>query len=289
MLVLGFSDYAPQANRMSVSLRVPCAQVETHRFPDGESKVILPASLPDEVVFCRSLNAPNEKLIELLLAAKTARQLGAKQLTLVAPYLCYMRQDMAFHEGESVSQKIVGEWLGNLFDSVITLDPHLHRTPTMAAAVPAKKSVALSAADLIGKFLINNAPGAFIIGPDAESLQWVRAVALPGAFDFAVCDKVRTGDRKVQVSLPDISLRGRRVVLVDDVASTGQTVVAATQQCLSAGATRVDVFVSHALFVEGAAIKMKMAGVSDIWSTDSIGHGGNVVQLAALLADAIRS
>lgn len=287
MIVLGFSDYEPQAQRLSERMGVSYARVKTHRFPDGESKVTLPAILPDKVVFCRSLNVPNEKLIELLLAAKTARQLGAKYLTLVAPYLCYMRQDTAFHAGEAISQIIIGQLLADCFDEVITLDPHLHRTPTLAAAVPAKKSVALTAAELIGKFLGLNAPGAFILGPDAESLQWVQAVALPGGFDFAVCNKIRSGDRSVQVHLPVVNLGGRNVVLVDDVSSTGQTMVSATQQCLAAGASRVDVFVSHALFVEGATVKMKMVGVSNIWSTDSISHAGNVVQLASLLADAI--
>jgi len=288
MIVLGFFDYEAQAQRLSECLGVPCAQLEIHRFPDGESKVTLPASLPEHVIFCRGLNAPNDKLIELLLAAKTARKLGAKKLTLVAPYLCYMRQDIAFHDGEAVSQAIIGQLLADCFDAVITIDPHLHRTPTLAAAVPAKKAVALIATGLIGEFLAKHVPDAFILGPDAESLQWAQAVALPGGFDFAVCNKLRTGDREVQVHLPLVDLCGRRVVLVDDVVSTGQTVVAATRQCLAAGAKRVDVFVSHALFVEGATKKMKQAGVSDIWSTDSISHAGNVVLLASLLADAIR-
>ena len=288
MIILGFPDYEPQARRLSEHLGVSYASVGLHRFPDGESRVALPTSLPGHVVFCRSLNQPNEKLIELLLAAKTARQLGANKLTLVAPYLCYMRQDKAFQAGEAVSQQIIGQWLADLFDEVVVVDPHLHRTPSISLAVPAKWSVALSASGVIGNFLAGRTPEAFILGPDEESLQWVQAVAAPGGFDFAVCDKRRTGDREVQVSLPEISLLGRPVVLVDDMASTGQTVVAAASQCLDAGASRVDIFVSHALFVDGATVRMKMAGVSQIWSTDSISHQGNVVHLAPLLAEAIR-
>jgi len=98
---------------------------------------------------------------------------------------------------------------------------------------------------------------------------------------------LRTGDRNVQVQLPSVNFNGRNVVLVEDMVSTGQTLVSATHQCFAAGAARVDVFVSHALFVEGATMKMKMGGVSNIWSTDSITHAGNVVQLAGLLAEAI--
>ncbi len=288
MIILGFPDYEAQARRLSERMGASYASVGLHRFPDGESRVTLPASLSGHVIFCRSLNQPNEKLIELLLAANTARQLGASKLTLVAPYLCYMRQDKAFQAGEAVSQKIVGKWLADLFDEVIAVDPHLHRTPSMSVAIPAKSSLALSASGVIGDFLATQTPEAFILGPDAESLQWVQAVAAPGGFDFAVCDKRRTGDREVQVALPEASLQGRHVVLVDDMASTGQTVVAAANQCLDAGASRVDVFVSHALFVDGATVRMKMAGVSQIWSTDSISHKGNMVYLASLLAEAIR-
>ncbi|MEA5097643.1 MAG: ribose-phosphate diphosphokinase [Burkholderiaceae bacterium] len=289
MMVLGFPEYESQAQRLAASLAVPYACVQVHRFPDGENKLTLPASLPAEVIFCRSLNAPNDKLIELLLAAKTARRLGAERLTLVAPYLCYMRQDKAFHDGEAISQQIIGLWLAELFDSVITLDPHLHRTPTIQAAVPAKTAIALSAAGLIGQFLHAKTPNAFILGPDEESRQWVQAVALPGHFDFAVCDKQRFDDRSVKVSLPAVDLRGRHVVLVDDVASTGHTLIETARQSVAAGAHRTDVFVSHALFVEDADEKLRQAGVTNIWSTDSVSHPGNVVQLAESLATVLRS
>ncbi len=125
MMVLGFADYraGAGAGRLATRLGIAHAKVSIHRFSDGESRVALPPTLPERVIFCQSLNNPNEKLVELLLAAKTARHLGAKHLTLVAPYLCYMRQDMAFTPGEAVSQTIVGVWLGAWFDTVVTVDP----------------------------------------------------------------------------------------------------------------------------------------------------------------------
>ena len=126
-MLLGFSDYESQGRRLADALGMPFALVAIHRFPDGESKVTLPSPLPERVVLCRSLDAPNDKLIELMLCAETARAMGAKRVALVAPYLCYMRQDIAFHPGEAVSQKIVGKFLAGLFDAVITVDPHLHR------------------------------------------------------------------------------------------------------------------------------------------------------------------
>jgi ribose-phosphate pyrophosphokinase len=148
-------------------------RIERHRFPDGELKVRLPASLSEHVVLQRSLDQPNEKLLELLLAAQTARQLGAKQLTLVAPYLAYMRQDIAFTPGEAVSQRIVGRFLADLFDAVITVDPHLHRVATLQEAVPVHRAVALSGAPLLADLIAVRRPGAMLIGPDSESAQWL--------------------------------------------------------------------------------------------------------------------
>ena len=115
-MLLSFKDYEKQSRALAQVLDIPCKIIQSHRFPDGESKLTLPSTLPDHVLICRSLDRPNEKLVELLLAAKTARTLGAKKLTLVAPYLCYMRQDIAFHPGEAVSQSIIGHFLPGDFE-----------------------------------------------------------------------------------------------------------------------------------------------------------------------------
>ena len=125
VLILGFDDYWQGAKALANELTLPCSKVAVHHFPDGESKVTLPVDLPPAVIVCRSLHRPNEKLLELILVAETARAMGVKRLLLVAPYLCYMRQDIAFHPGEAVSQKIIGGLLAQYFDDVITVDPHL--------------------------------------------------------------------------------------------------------------------------------------------------------------------
>ena len=174
-LVLGFDDYAAPAERLAAALGVRSARVAAHRFPDGESRVTVPLPLPERVAICRSLDHPNDKLVEVILAAETAREHGARSLALVAPYLCYQRQDVAFAPGEAVSQRIVGRLLAGRFDAVVAVDPHLHRVATLAEAVPAKAAVALSAASLFGDFLRERVPGALLVGPDEESAQWLAA------------------------------------------------------------------------------------------------------------------
>jgi ribose-phosphate pyrophosphokinase len=286
-VLLYFADEQESAARIALAGHLNLGKIESHRFPDGEIKLRLPESLPAQVVILRTLNNPNEKLIELLLAAQTARDLGARNLTLVAPYLSYMRQDVAFHPGEAISQRIVGRFLAGLFDAVITVDPHLHRVATLQEAVPVASALVLSGAPLLADLIAAQRQNPLLLGPDEESAQWVAQAAARHGFDHAVCRKVRHGDRAVEVTLPDVALSGRQVVLLDDVASTGHTVAQAARLLLTAGAASVDVAVTHALFAGDALQVMQEAGIREVWSTDCINHPSNAVSMAKTIAAAL--
>ena len=286
-VLLSFEDEQESAGHLAQTSGLDLVVIERHRFPDGELKLRLPARLPAQLAILRSLDNPNEKLLELLLTAQTARQLGAKQLTLVAPYLAYMRQDIAFQAGEAVSQRIVGQFLATLFDAVVTVDPHLHRIERLQQALPAANTLVLSAAPLLSDLIAARRPHALLVGPDEESLQWVARAAARHGFEHAVCRKIRHGDRSVQIELPRAAIAGRPVVLLDDVASTGQTLAAAARLFLAAGAVSVDVAVTHALFEENAMPLLLEAGVSEIWSSDCIRHSSNAVSMAPELAKAL--
>lgn len=286
-VLLCFEDEQDSAARIAQAGHLDLAKIERHRFPDGEIKLRLPAALTEHVVILRTLNDPNEKLIELLLAAQTARDLGARHLTLVAPYLAYMRQDVAFQPGEAISQRIVGRFLADLFNAVITVDPHLHRVATLQEAVPVASAVVLSGAPLLSDLIAARRQNPLLVGPDEESAQWVAMAAARHGFDYAVCRKVRNGDRAVEVALPDVAVAGRQVVLLDDVVSTGHTVAGAAQLLLAAGAASVDVAVTHALFAGDALQVMLAAGVGEVWSTDCIAHSSNAVSMATTLAEAL--
>jgi ribose-phosphate pyrophosphokinase len=290
--LLYFEDEAASALRLAQAASLPARAIGRHRFPDGELKLRLPVDaagrLPLRAVLLRSLHQPNEKLIELLLAARTARTLGAEHLTLVAPYLAYMRQDMAFQPGEAVSQQVVGGFLAGLFDAVVTVDPHLHRIDTLAQAIAVPHAVALSGAEPLADLIAQRRPGALLVGPDGESAQWIAQAAARHGFDHAVCTKVRHGDRDVAIELPPLDAQGRAVVLLDDMASTGRTLALAAKLLWQAGAASVDVAVTHALFAGDALQVLKAAGVGEVWSTDCIPHPSNAVPMAGPLAQALR-
>ena len=86
--VLSLPASAASGAALAAELGCPADTVDCHRFPDGESRIVLPPGLPAHVALCASLDDPDAKLVALMLAARTARELGATELTLVAPYLC---------------------------------------------------------------------------------------------------------------------------------------------------------------------------------------------------------
>ncbi|MBP7131290.1 MAG: ribose-phosphate pyrophosphokinase [Aquabacterium sp.] len=292
-LLLYFEDEQAPALRLAEACGLPAACVGRHRFPDLELRLKLPVDaagkLPSKLVIYRSLDKPNDKLVELLLVSEEARKLGAQHILLVAPYLAYMRQDIAFHPGEIVSQTIVGRFLSKLFDGLITVDPHLHRISRLDEAFPGPYAIALSGAPKLAELIAKERPQAMLMGPDGESAQWIASAAAVCGFDHGVCTKVRHGDRDVHITLPDgVVVQDRHVVLLDDMASSGRTLVEACKLLRAAGARSVDVAVTHALFAADALDVIRAAGIEHIWSTDSVIHNSNAVSLAPLMADSVQ-
>ena len=286
-LLIGFPDYREPAQRLARTAGIPYADVLIHHFPDGETRLRLPEQLPECIVLCITLDHPNSRLVELALAAATARDLGVKHITLVAPYLCYMRQDKAFHPGEAVSQRIIGTLLSRWIDALITVDSHLHRVHQLQDAVPVDPAINLSATTVMSAFLGEQMDNPFLVGPDEESEQWVAAIARDRNFDYSVARKQRLGDQQVRISLPKAGYRNRHIVLVDDVASTGHTLEEAALALACFEPASISVLVTHALFVGDAQKRLHQASVSHIWSTDAIPHSSNTLHLDHLLADAL--
>lgn len=289
--LLHFEEDTKIATSIAKQSKLTPLLISRHRFPDGELKLKLPTELSEHAVIFRSLDHPNEKLVELLLCGQTARELGVKKLMLISPYLAYMRQDIAFTPGEAVSQRIIAQFLGSIFDTLITVDPHMHRISKLEDVAPNLQTIVLSGAPLLGDWIADQFKLASIapilIGPDGESEQWIAQAARKHSFEYAACHKVRHGDFAVEIKLPDIPLHGRHVVILDDVASSGRTIAGASKLVLAAGASNVDVAVTHALFSGDARQVIQNAGVRHVWSTDCIQDASNVVSIATMIAEAL--
>lgn len=262
--------------------------LETRRFPDGESYVrIVSIVAGRNIVLVCSLARPNDQFLRLVFAARTLRELGAAHITLVAPYLAYMRQDKRFHAGEAVTSSQFADLLSREVDRLVTVDPHLHRHKALSEiyAIPA---VALHAAPLLADWIAVNVEQPLIIGPDIESEQWVSAVAGRAGAPYVVLRKARHGDRDVEIAIPDLGAwAGRRPVLIDDIASSGRTLIETARGLIGQGMQAPVCVVVHALFADDAYAEL--SGLAErIVSTDTVAHPSNGISVAGLLADALR-
>ena len=271
-------------------LGVPGHEIALHRFPDGELRVTVGPAAPTTIICC-SLNDPNEKLIALLFAAEALRRGGARRLVLVAPYLGYMRQDAAFHAGEAINQRAIGNLFAKVFDRVVTVEAHLHRTSTLDHVFPGIESDNLRAASVIESTLRADKldPATLVVGPDLESRPWVSGLADRLGLTFAVGKKMRRGDRSVQIVFSDPArLLHRPVVLVDDIVSSGGTLVTCAEALASSGVSSIDAVVVHALFPPQLLNEFNRAGIRSLRSTNSVPHPTNAIALDHILADAVR-
>ncbi len=285
--VLGFADSAEPAARLAGALGVPCHEVSVHRFPDGESLVRVPEA-PETALLYRSLDRPNAKIVELLLAASALRDGGTLRLVLVAPYLAYMRQDIAFRPGEAVSQRVIGGLLAQHCDALITLDPHLHRVASLAEVMPGIDAVSVSAAPVLAAALDGMA-NPLLVGPDEESRQWVEAIARPRGLEVLLGRKRRLGDCQVELAIDGIErAAGRTAVLVDDLVSSGGTIRAAAKLLHEAGAARIEVLATHCLAAEDDLAELSEAGISALRATDTVAGPASAVPVAGLLAGELR-
>jgi ribose-phosphate pyrophosphokinase len=271
-------------------LGVPGHEIALHRFPDGELRVTVGPAAPTTIICC-SLNDPNEKLIALLFAAEALRRGGARRLVLVAPYLGYLRQDAAFHAGEAISQRAIGDLLAKTFDRVITVEAHLHRTTTLNRVFPGIEADNLTATSVIESMLRADTLDSttLVVGPDTESRPWVSDLANRLGLAHAVGEKIRRGDRSVQIVLSDSArLLHRPVILVDDIVSSGGTLIVCAEALASSGVSSIDAVVIHALFRPELLNEFSRAGIRSLRSTNSVPHPTNAIALDHILAEALR-
>ncbi len=260
------------------------------QFPDGESYVrILSECAQRDVVILCTLHQPDALIMPLLFCADTLRELGAKSIGLVAPYLAYMRQDVRFHAGEAVNAKLFAKLISAHFDWLVTVDPHLHRIHNLSDiySIPQRT---LTAVPLLAQWLEREIKNPLLIGPDSESEQWVANVANMAHAPYLVLEKIRRGDRDVQIALPDLQrYREHTPVLVDDIISTGHTMLEVIAQLRAANFAAPVCAAVHGLFSENAEEKLLAAGTQRIVTCNTVAHRTNAIDVGALLIDAVHN
>lgn len=278
------------ARRVSRISGAPLAEVTRRQFPDGEQYVRVHGDVngKDVAIVQSFAFSPDSLLVEYSLIADAVRGMGCRRVIGVFPYLAYARQDERFSEGEALSAKVFARLIESSgTDAVYTVDMHLHRFRAISEvfSIPATN---LSAMRLLAENYLARIPNGrvLVVGPDSESSQWVNAVAEVIPSVCAVLEKERLGDREVRVS--DLSGTScSAALIVDDMISTGKTVLEVLEKLKGLGVSRVDALVTHSLLVEGAYSKLREGGLNSLITTDTIANEHATVSVAPLLAGAL--
>lgn len=286
-LVLTFPDEVAAGERLAAVLKAEHAVIALRHFPDGESHLRLPDDLSGKrIAICCTLDRPDAKFAPLLFAADAARDLGALNVGLVAPYLAYLRQDKRFAPGEAVTSRTFAKVLSGAFDWLVTVDPHLHRYASLDEVYHIPTAV-VHAAVRLGSWVRDHVSRPLLIGPDAESEQWVSEVARAADAPHVVLKKYRAGDRDVRIEFPDLSaFAGRQVVLVDDIVASGGTMLHAAGHLRGLGFVDPVCLVVHPLFADDAYAELGRS-TSAIVSSDTVAHASNGISLAEDIAKAV--
>ncbi len=284
--VPGSEDHAA---RLASQLGVPVANLEVRRFPDGEFYCRLHDDVRDrDVLVVSTLDNPTDKFLLVAFIAETARDLGARRVGLIAPYLSFMRQDIRFHPGEGITSVYFAKMMSSVFDWLITVDPHLHRHPSLAPLYTIPTAIA-HAAPAIAAWIEANIEQPILIGPDAESVQWVDVVAKSIGAPHLVLEKIRRGDRDVSISRPNVLWGQRTPVILDDIISTGRTMLGAVEQVVAQGAKPPVCIGIHPVFADAVGAALHAAGAGRVVSCNTIAHPTNAICVARELAQTTRA
>lgn len=288
-MIFGVEGAQALAEDMASTSGLALGHLSLHRFPDGETLFrILDAVENHDIILVARLDNPDAKLLSVLMLADGLRQQGAKTVTLVAPYLPYMRQDIAFNPGEVVSAQAFAKLISQNFDRLITIDPHLHRYNRLdeVYSIPA---LCVSADEAIAAWISRHCEAAVIVGPDIESEQWVHKIANHLQAPFQTLRKIRRGDREVDISLPELAdLNGRTIVLVDDIISSGETMLQAVQRCRHAyPEAKILCCATHCLAAPDVLDRFVSAGVQAVAATETVLGPISTIAIADQLAKTI--
>lgn len=288
--LVAWPDSQALAGGLAAALGCETLALETRRFPDEELYLCVTGDARDRhAVVVASLDRPDLKFPGLLFLADLLRHEGALSVGLAAPYLAYLRQDTQFQPGEAVTSRTFARMISGSFDWLITVDPHLHRYQSLGEIYSIPNRV-LHAAPAVADWIGCNAPAPVLIGPDSESAQWVSDIASRIGAPWLTLEKKRHGDRSVEVSIPNPArLTGRTPVLVDDILSSGRTMIAAARRLVALGHHEITCIGVHAILAGDARAAMHDAGIHRIVTCNTIADPTNQIDLTADLAAAVNA
>lgn len=271
------------AKELASALGCEIIQASTTAFPDGECYTRIDVEkLDDDVVIVQN-TFPDNKLIEMLLLQDAVKKLGAKSITLVIPYFGYARQDRVFKPGEPESAKIMCKHLDMDCDRVITID--LHKESTLDHFTHPHKDV--KAAPVIAEYFKTRGID-MVLSPDIGAAGRAKIVGDCMGLPHDHLEKTRLSGTEVRIKPATMDVKGKSVLIVDDMISTGGTIIAATAALKEAGASKVSVACTHGVFVNNALERFAGSPVDSILSCNTLNSSVSHISVAGVVAEAIK-
>ncbi len=279
MYVVGGSASPSLSKELAKSLKAKLAKVETKRFPDDECYVRIDEDLSDEDVILVQTSWPDKNIVELLLLQDAIKEFDVSSLTTVVPYFGYARQDKQFKPGEPISARALARIIQMNTDEFVTVDVHAPSVIDWFEGIPAKN---VAAYPQIGKHLKSRGIQ-LILSPDEGRADNAKRVA-----DVVNCDadylvKERLDGETVVMTPKNLDVKGKKVAIVDDIISTGGTIVKAAEQLKKQGAAKIFAVCTHGVFAGNAIPKLE-AVCDEVCTTDTVENPKTCITVAPEIA-----
>lgn len=276
------------ANKIAKSLQAELAVASIRIFSDGESSIRL-GKVQKNCIVVQSTHPPTDRhIMQLLMMAKKCMDDGAQDVCAVIPYLAYARQDRAFLEGEIVSIALVAKLFETIgIKHIITVDIHSQLAMSYFQSIQNVSSVRMLA-DYATNMKLRDP---IAVSPDAGGSNRAKEFAQHLNTDFISLKKSRhrlTGEVTIDESI-DVDISKRDAILIDDIISSGGSIIKAAEILRKLGVGRVYAMCAHALLIQDAAEKIKSAGVNDIISTNSVPGEYSKVDLSSEIVAALNA
>jgi len=285
--VIGGKASEDLARKIAIKLKAKYIKSELRIFPDGESKITLKNKPRGRIIVVHSIYPPvDSNLIRALVLVLQAKRYSS-QVYVVVPYIGYARQDREFLPGEVITMSLVAKMFKAAGATrIFVVDIH-----SMVALkhfqIPTKNVTAIQ--ELIKYFKKLNLKGPVVVSPDMGGAQRARNFASLLGVDFIALEKHRdrkSGEVRIK-SGNHHKVRGRDIILVDDMISTGNSIVKAAQFLKKQRCGRIYASCTHALLIGDAEKRIKKAGVTRIISTNTIPGKAGIVDVSPVIAKAI--
>lgn len=282
MIVIGGSSSRDLAKETASIIGCPYIQAASMRFPDGECYVRIDSeSLDDDVVIIQN-TYPDPCMIEMFLLQNAVRNMGARSITLVIPYFGYARQDRIFKPGEAESAKVMCKHLNLNCDRVFTIDIHKETTLDHFTCPHKDLKAASAIADYFNKKNID-----LVLSPDIGAAGRAKDVGQRLGVQYDHLEKTRLSGFDVRIAPANMDCRGKNILIVDDMISTGSTIIAAKQALVEAGASAVSVACTHGVFVNNALEKLRGNSLDVVMCCNTLENNASLISVAPMLAKSL--